>query len=136
MNVYVNLDKIPITLDALVSQKLEEKKLPICMGSMILPILKQVQEFDDTEILVSADSISTDICTDTDLAFITERSEAAIAGKVLTTRGLQKILAFKDTKAELFANQCVKCLECKHSDICNKLTINVLLTLNLLGSAK
>jgi hypothetical protein len=132
MKVNLNLDKIEHTLEYLVASKLQEKKLPDCMGAMVLPILNQVESFEDTDILSITDKTPKETLVDIDLKEISVKSDSAIEGKSLSIVGLKRILEFKNKKVESFVEQCSRCISCEYSSICNALTQNTLRSLHLL----
>jgi len=127
MKVLVNLNAIEPPLEELVYSKLDEHKIPKCMGSMLLPLLKSVEEFDGADILKVKDGQKEDFLADIDLKdIILSPSQESIPDLFLTVGGLKKLIDFKEVKAATFANQCSRCVSCSHTDICYKLTQNTL----------
>lgn len=127
MKVLVNLNAIEPPLEELVYSKLDKNKLPKCMGSMLLPLLKSVEEFNGSDILTVKDGKKEEFLADIDLKdIILSPSQESIPNLFLTISGLKKLIDFKELKAETFADQCSRCIACSHTDICYKLTQNTL----------
>jgi len=127
MKVSVNLNAIDPPLEELVYSKLDKNNLPRCIGSMLLPLLKSVEEFDGSDILAVKDGKKDQLLVDSDLKnIILSPSLDSIPDLSLTIDGLKKLIDFKEAKAVKFADQCFQCVSCPYIDICYKLTQNTL----------
>ncbi len=135
MKISINVDKLEPSYEEAVSTKLTELNLPSCFGSMVLPLLHHVEQFDDSEILVVGKSVPEETKIKIDLSELVEGSDVLIEGKALTLKGFSKIMSLKERKVLLYITQCIACSTCKLTDVCYKLTRNTLLSVQLYKEA-
>jgi len=130
MKICVNLDSTGISIEKLVSKKLEISKLPECMGKMTLPILKKEIIIDDekykllqpTQLIPVEDRINPEsIVSGTD-----------IQGFSLVGESFEKINKIKEDIANDYISKVSRCINCSLSDTCFKLTSNYLISISLL----
>ncbi|GEM_PF-5700893 len=134
MKLKINLEKLPPTYDSLIIDRLEKKNLPSCMGGMLLPILNQIEEIEDTDIIAPTESIPEINRANVDLTEVCANSDKVLTGNSMTVSGLKHILAFKESKANAFVDQCEKCINCTYIEVCNNLTRNTLQSFAIMQS--
>ena len=128
MTITINIDKLFPSQDALIEEALTVAGLPACLGMQIPPLLSKIVDFDQESILEIASHPSGATST---LGEILVDYPLPLDKLALKKEGLDMIATHKTKQVTKYVEQLKLCVQCKHQDICYKLTKNYLEALNL-----
>ena len=131
MKIRVNVDAIGTTTDQHIEDKLAKAQLPICLGSMIPPIIKRQVMFDDLNFLVEKEAISQKEIAIEDVSEVIDADETYYKDKVLNNRAVEEIERYKNERADRYVSQFLKCIRCPLTEVCDKLTQNYLKVISI-----
>lgn len=131
MRIKVNIDTVGTPLDKFIEDKLGTKGFPICLGSMIPPIITRQVPFEDIDILTDKNAISEKEIIESDISKIVDANPTYCKDKVLGKKGAERLEKYKNDRAEQYTEQLTKCCSCVHVKICNKLTANYLKVISI-----
>ena len=133
MEIRVDLGVVGTDLGQLIEAKLDERKLPKCLGNMIPPMLSKVMDVEDSEILALTASLK-------DEEKLTEEinmQRFVVSGNIdktkvsLTKVGLEKVEHTKIDLANIYVRRLSACVTCEVAGVCNQLTQNYLKIISL-----
>jgi hypothetical protein len=131
--VNINTDAVGTTLESRVNKLLELKQYPTCFGSMVLPLTRKIKHFNPRSILAPKGAISeNDIGMDNIINLFVKSEDRDLYGKfILTKTGVKSVSDYKDSVASAYVAQVDKCINCKMTELCSKLTENTLKKMEL-----
>ena len=128
-NVLININKIGVSIDDVISFKLLESKLPKCFGKCYPDVVSLDQQFDLNEISEhKQEGIGSNINM---IEVMSVASINTYQDRVITEKGIIQIEDRKSRIAGEYVSQLVACSECKHFDRCSELTKNYAQAVNI-----
>jgi hypothetical protein len=126
MDIRINLAAVGMNLGSLIEAKLEERKLPACLGNMIPPMLSKIVDIDDKEVIALTESLKDEEKVEADMMRFIISDNIDKTKVSLTKEGLEKIEQSKIELVNRYVNRLNNCVTCSLADTCNKLTQNYL----------
>lgn len=125
MKIKINLEEIKPSYDKLIDRQFTNVEIPICLGSMCPPLIKNLIEIEDTDFFVKKQLVEDkDIDTEINISRLTNESFIS-QGKmemVITKEKSNKLEKIKEDMVASYREHVYKCITCTYVDICDKLT--------------
>ena len=132
MKISVDLNGIGESLETLIEKKLRKKGLPTCIGSMAPPIVQPVVELDAEDIFKPSKDIPSDNLAEANLAGIVSQPPKFMNDYAMDVNGKAFLIKHKERICAEYVEHIVKCSECAHRTLCEKLTYYYLTSIKLL----
>jgi len=126
MKTKIDITSINPDYETSIAIKLENSGIPSCLGNMILPTMEQVLEIEIADYFTDKNAVADKEVYSDNIRGLLVNNIDVFANKVLTKSGAQSITEHKEEAIVKYTEQVVKCSKCTYTDVCFKLTQNML----------
>lgn len=126
MQIKINVDEVRRTTNDHIEELFAQQGFPVCLGSMVPPIISKQAMFPINKILEEKAAVVSKNVEHSELKHIVDSDEIHYRNKVLTVSGADLIERHKKERAEKYTEQVMRCCSCNFTDVCSKLTENYL----------
>jgi hypothetical protein len=132
MIIRIDTDLVGETLSNRIDSKLSKADLPICIGNMSPPIVNSEMPFNLEDIVKHRQAIRPEeIAYDAIFPLVTSALGELNRDLVIDNAGKFLIEQRKEEISVIYAKHIADCVQCNHTDLCNKLTIHYIETVKL-----
>jgi hypothetical protein len=127
MKIPVILEALDIDIDKHIQDNLKTKGFPSCLGCMYPPLVEYEPNVEITDLFVEPASVDTiNIMKINPQSVVPADHADKVKNTIISKDSYDKVVKQMVFAAEHYSASVIKCVDCKHTEICNKLTTNYL----------